>query len=199
MAFSATQIANLGLSRIGVRQLIESLTDDESTEAQAANLLYEPMRDAVLSDAHWPFARRTVTLALVEEDPNSDWSFSYRRPTDCIRAIRINNSGRLDQSGLYPFEIGADDAGGLIFTDVEDPVLQYVSRIEDPSQFSVDFVMALSWRMAKELALTLAVAKDYAQNATREYERAIQLAKAMSFNEEKRDPREESEFITSRS
>jgi hypothetical protein len=199
MALSEVGICNLALARIGVRQSISSLTNDTSTEAVMCNALYESMRDIVLSDTPWPFAMRTVTLALVEEDPNTDWAYAYRRPTDCLVARRINNNGRFDQTGLIPYEIAGDDEGGLIYTDTEDPVLQYTARVTDTALFPSDFMNVLAWRMAMELSLALSVDNSYRQSSANSYLVERRGCEARIFNEERKDARPDSEFITARS
>lgn len=63
---SDTVIANLALSAIGNRTTIQSMTEP-SAEAQQVSLHYTNVRDELLRSAHWNFARKQVTAALVND------------------------------------------------------------------------------------------------------------------------------------
>ena len=78
---SAVEICNLALSHLGSSG-IDAL-DERSEAAAACTTFYAICRDMVLRDAPWPFATKMQALALVEEDPNTEWGFSYRYPSDC--------------------------------------------------------------------------------------------------------------------
>jgi hypothetical protein len=64
----------------------------------------------VLRDFDWSFARRYTTLGLVEEDPNTDWAYVYRYPSDCLSVRSIVGAMRTDRSRL-PFTLGSDASG----------------------------------------------------------------------------------------
>jgi hypothetical protein len=66
MVTSDTVIGNLALSAIGTRSTIVSLTEN-SAEAQTINLHYANVRDELLREAHWNFARKQIALALVND------------------------------------------------------------------------------------------------------------------------------------
>src|SRR5258706_8457195 len=63
---SDTVIANLALSAIGTRSTIISMSEN-SAEAQTIALHYTNVRDELLRDAHWNFARKQVNLALLND------------------------------------------------------------------------------------------------------------------------------------
>ena len=190
------QICNLALARIAISDTINAL-DETSQEAVTCNLHYEQVRDAVLRDFSWPFATRFITLPLVEETPTTEWLYSYRTPADFIRAVRIIPDLRTARNDI-PYRITSDSSGQLIFTDREDAKLEYVAKIEDTNLYSADFIDALSWRIASDIALPLAQSTGIAQNALREYMMAIDRARTNAYNEEKRDPELEAESIAVR-
>ncbi len=113
MAPSVEQIVNLALSHIGHTIFVDSLATEQTSEAELANLLYEPTRDFVLEDFPWPEATKYITLGLVEEEPNDDWLFSYRYPSDCLFVRRVVTVlGRQDPNPP-PFLTGADETGQI--------------------------------------------------------------------------------------
>lgn len=203
MASSVVAICNLGLIRVGHDRAIQALAPDETSKA--ANLcamLYEPMRDKVLRAFAWPFANRYTTLNLVETSPNTDWGYSYRWPSDCIRPLKIATSGGriFDMLNPAPYEIGSDTTGKLIFTDQASAVLKYTVRFTDPSLFDADFVDTMGWLMAYELASPMARGDFPAmrERALKEYLAALSRAEATAANEGEADPMQDAEHIRAR-
>lgn len=196
MAFTEVQIANLALSRIGIARTISALTDSDQ-EAVTCNLWYAPLRDEVLTAYPWPFTQKYVTLGLVEEDPNDDWAYSYRYPSDCLIARRIVTGNR-NEAVQPPFTVAHDSTGLLIYTDESDAVLLYTATFTDAARFSATFASALAWRLAAEIASPLAQRDDYRERAMREYHWAISVAAASALNEEKRDAVPDAEWVRAR-
>lgn len=174
---STIDICNLALVRIGQGVAIASLSELSESAVQC-NALLPIMRDLVLGDADWSFARRSVALALVEEDPSTAWAYSYRAPTDCLRALYID-----PEQLRIPYETGGDSSGGLIYTDIEDAVLVYTERMENLAQWSTHAADALAWRMGVDLAMVLARDAGRAENCRTEYRRAIERAAANDANQ----------------
>lgn len=197
MATSAVAICNLALARIGNGQAISALTE-ASAQAVLLNSIYEATRDYVLRDFPWPFAKRTVVLGLVAEDPSTDWLYSYRVPADCIRVRRIlSSSGRSTTTGV-PFEIAGDDQGGLILTDQATPYIDYTARVTSESLFSSDFVSVFAWRLAFDAAVALSVAPAFTDRAAQQYQRELGAARKNALQERQDDAPPESSFITAR-
>lgn len=194
MAYSEVKIANLALFRIGASQTIISF-DEGSQEADAAALIYDEMRDEVLRRYPWDFARRSVTLALVEENPNVEWQYSYRYPNDCLFARYISSASVDNRTDPVPYQLAGDSQGRLIWTDQEQAVLQYTARIEDPVLFDPMFASALSWRMAMEFARVIARNPMAIRDATIMYNQAIDEAEAMEANESQKEPEPDAEHI----
>jgi len=200
MATTAVSICNIALSRIGVSKVIEDLEED-STEADVCETHYDAVRDAVLADFPWPFATRYATLALDEAADDQEWApewgYSYRYPTDCLRVLRIVAAS--NRRSNIPYAIGSDEDGLLIFTDEAEPVIVYTHRNEDPTQYPPAFVSAFAWRLAEEIAMTLAVSEALRARAEERYVRALTQAQANAFNEERSDDNPADEFIQARS
>jgi hypothetical protein len=194
--YSDTQIANLALGRIGVSRTIASL-DDRSAEAQAAKQWYAICRDAVLYDHPWPFASATATLALVQTDPSDEWGYRYRLPADCFRArylviplatdLGLDPTGSINiiqQEGATAFEVTSDAQGGLLDTDLASPVtLKYTRTLPSPAFFSPSFALAVAWRLAAELAPSLARKPEIAQAMWQGYQQAVAGVAASADNE----------------
>ena len=194
----ATQVdvCNWALARIAVTRTISAL-DETSQEASTCSLWLDQIIDLVLRDHPWPFARRDVVLALVEEQPTPEWLFSYRMPADCLRVRRIID-GKRPNLPTYPMQIAGDDAGSLIYCDAEDAALSYTARVTDASRWPPDFADALAWRLAAEIAGPLAQSAAIADRAMRGYYAAVSKALSTALSEEQPDQPAEAEWIRER-
>lgn len=197
---SKTSLANLALQALGRGKEISNLTTDKSEEAGAVRRVYDHALDLVLREWDWPFARRTATLALVEENPNDRWAYSYRVPSDCIYARKIWSQLRRDNEYTkIKFEISGDASGWLLFTDEAEAILVYTSRVTTTSHFPNEFVEAFSLRLAYQAAPRIMRGKrTLRRQLMAEYQAAIGKARAVSGNEESIDQEPEASWISDR-
>lgn len=165
---SATQkVVNASLSRIGVSVQITALATELTQEAITARLHIKDDVDTVLKAIPWQRAKRRTNLVLVAGTSttpvNNDWQYSYRAPTDMVRALRIAS-----QTGLkrhydptrIAFEVGSDNTGDLIYTDADLTTgvvqLEYTARPTCPAaSLGAEFREALMWKHAASLAPAL--------------------------------------------
>lgn len=212
---SDTFIANMALMRIGSGQIIQSFTDG-SAEAQQLSVWYFANRDAVLTDWPWPFASKYTALTQVSTTgipPNPEWLYSYRYPADCLSVRRIVNGAivtnsattvpattvpnttaysslaftRADGNPLpYPFEIGSDTIGRLVYTDAPTAWIKYTYDVQDATLYSPDFADLLAWRVALDL-YALSRSDHDRQVCIREHERAMNRTRARFANESQND------------
>jgi len=198
---SETQIANLALSHLGVGKTISNIETDRGDEALACRTFYDVARDEMLRGFPWPFATRIVDLALVEEDPNDEWAYSYRYPTNCMKLRRVLSGIRNDtRQTRVPYKEGADDDGLLIFTDKEDAQLEYTVREENPERFPVDFTLALSFLLAGYIAPRLTAGDPLKKGdfAMRMSSAKAAMAAATAVNEQQDEEPPETESIAAR-
>lgn len=98
---SVVSICNRALSKIGTRSSIASITEG-SAEAEACNLNFNPVRDQLLRAAHWGFARKFETAAVLKygvgaveftgtvpsvwssDYPPQPWLYTYGYPADAL-------------------------------------------------------------------------------------------------------------------
>ena len=198
---SSVEICNLALSHLGINKEISNIETERSIEALACRRFFPICRDATLEDFEWPFARRFADLALVEEDPTDEWAYSYRYPTNAITIRRILSGVRNDTlQSRVPYEIVNDDAGKLIYTDLDDASIEYTYRVTNSEHFSPAFVIAMSYRLAHMIAprLTAGDSRDLGGNAFKFYLMHIANAKALSLKEEAPDYPSDAELIRGR-
>jgi hypothetical protein len=199
VAVSEAAICNVALARIGVNEPIDSL-DEATAEAWACKTLYAPTRDALLATVAWPFATRRATLTAIAGTTRSGWAYAFTLPADCLVARYLWSGLRAPPAGLrVPFQI-EDDAtlGRILLSDAEAPELVYTAKMTVPTTFPALFSDALSWALAADLAMALAVKEGLERRARVGYEQALSRAAAQAFNERGPDPEPDSEFVTVR-
>lgn len=198
---SSTEICNLALSHLGVGKEIANLETERSPEAAACRRFYEITRDAVLREYHWPFAKRVAPLALVNSNPNDEWGYSYRYPTDCSKIRRILSGLRNDsRQSRIPYTIAQDDDGQLIFTDQVNAEIEYTKKETNPERYPPDFVLAFSLRIAAYIAPRVAGGDPFKMGtrAMNLYISQIGISDSTASNEEQAEEAPSSEFIRAR-
>lgn len=218
MAESVVSICNKALDHARSSEVITSI-DERTKEARACKKWYEHARDTVLEDFPWPFATSFVDLALVEEEPNTDWQFSYRYPQNCARVRKIlNPAGRLHVGQVLdtvfplvlpamgadpariPFTLGFDDQGKLIYTDMDEASAEITGIVTNPTFFSSKFVECLSWKLAALIApgLTRGDQEGVVEKCEAGYQQARAEAWASAGNETQSDKEPDAESIRAR-
>ena len=191
-------ICNMALARIGVSTFISSL-NEASNEARVCSLFYSEVRDRVLRDFPWNFAKKRVTLADAG-DPPAEWGYKYGYPSDCLKARYIVPAGlrnpRNDQR--VPFEVANDGGLRVIYTNMETAELVYTYRVTDPTLFDAMFASSVAYLLGSEIAMPLSVKSDVARASLAAYEREVQKAAAHSMDEQQEGPEPVSELITVR-
>jgi hypothetical protein len=179
---SEVQIARLALQNIGDRYDITSLSE-ATPEAEQVNLVFNDVRDTVLREHPWKFARKYATPASLVGLVPGKWDYMYAYPSDALRVIRIVNPLGDDQPPIR-FEIAnnADDVQ-VILTNESEPTIEYTKQITDPQQFDPQFVIALSYRLAQYIAMPITGDRSILSDMRALADIEINKAKATDANE----------------
>ena len=189
---SEVLICNSALQLIKHSKIITSLEQDNK-EANACELVYAELRDALLSMHNWNFATKRVQMARLSTAPPFEWQYGYQVPADFLRLTNVysNSSGR----GTVPYKI----EGNELRSDAAEMYLRYVARIVDPNLMIPLFRIALSKLIASRLAVALS------QSATRSDEMYSQfldqdlpVAKSADSIQDLPDQLPESEWVSAR-
>ncbi len=101
----------------------------------------------------------TYWSGTAPQEANGDWLHAYRTPGTMLSARRLVKelTRRVYDDNPFTFKVGTDDGGELLYTDAEQAVLEYTSRI-DRAVLLGDalFKDAFAWRLASSLAPSLA-------------------------------------------
>ncbi len=156
---SQVGICNLALSHLGTKATIAAM-DEASDEARVCSTHFDDVRDTLLREFDWNFARRVETLALRSETAPTGYDYCYSVPNKCLRFRGIWLGPRPIQLAPPRWEIGSiTDASNndvvALFTSQDLAEGIYTRQIENTELFSRGFVLALQWRLAEASALPI--------------------------------------------
>ena len=188
----AVAICNLALSYIGDSASISSIDPpDETATAQMCATMYPFAVSSLLERFDWSFATRYAELAPYADAESRGWRNVYAVPSDCMRAIRVRSKSALHwpQPKGARYEIALDNGHTVLFTDVESPILYYITSNVNPALFSQNFSVALSWYLAVMLVGQRVKGREgftMSQNLTSQFERALAEAKRLDASQQKK-------------
>ena len=183
---SATGIANLALQKLGDESEISDLLEN-SRAARAMAGCFDDMRDAVLRDHPWDFARHRVQLpALADAVTWGGWT-AFQKPADFIRFVEV------EWNRHYLLE------GDTILARHGGPLnLLYIRRIADTGRFDPLFADALACRLAMQTAIQLTGSAAVRESVEREYQRSLMTAKRVNGQEDAPETIAEDDWILAR-
>lgn len=223
---TTTNVANLALAHCGVSKPIANLQTEKSLEGQMCRTFFDIARQDVLREFPWFFSKKMIAPALVANQPTNEWLYAYQYPQDALRIIRfmswrLSNDTRQSRvpytvmqpvantlSTLSPQPAAYSQTTGLwIYTNWPGvnasipTVIEYIFDNTNVSQWPPDFIMALSYKLASLLVMTLTTGDTsrYKEDISNSYQLTISSAKADNLNEEQRPEEPQSEFIRARS
>ena len=164
---SKVGIANLALTILGADR-ITSL-EDNNENARRLTAIYDDCLEDVLRSHPWNFAITRQQLAQLVTVPAFGYSHEYQIPGDCLRVIEVSDGTNL----ITDFKI----EGRKLVTDDEEIYIKYIGNITDPNQYTSQFVMVLSSRLASELAYAITNNKANAELVMNLYQQRLQNAK----------------------
>lgn len=195
------EICNLALSHLGSGKQIGDLETERSAEANACRQFFDTARDKALRDFEWPFATKFVDLSLIEEDPTTEWAYSYQYPSDCLFFRRILSGLRNDTTDSeVKFKIVSHGTSQAIYTDQSEAEAEYTRSALDNENFPSDFANMCALLLAFYIAPRIAAADPFKRG-----DRCYQLymierseSETNAANEEARDVEPETDSVRAR-
>lgn len=173
MAQSRVSISNRALQILGAKKRISDPGED-SVNARECAVCYEPLRDRLLEEHPWRFARSRATLALYADTPDLagdapefDYQYAFTLPTDFMRWI-------LPRDEPHDWEIRGDK---LMTSEGTTLYLNYVKKVTDPTLYPPSFAEALSADMAAAMCEPITQSNEKKADAKQTKKDAIALAK----------------------
>lgn len=195
MAYSPTSIANAAMDLLPTAQMVTY--NEDTVQGRAARRQYPLAVAELLEKGDWRFARRRAPLAIVDNDRAAQWGFAYAMPADLAVPIRVlpDLSGSapigdfvalVGQVYAYPMvphqEPGQlyDIAGNVLYTDVQQATLEYITQGPNTADFPPSFIKALYYDLASKLAMP--ILKSSQRQQALEGEAAAMLGMAIQAN-----------------
>lgn len=175
-------ICNSALNLLGdVAQLTSIDPTDGSTQSNLCAAFYAKARDEALETGQFSFAMKRVAGEALDESPNTNWAFGYRRPASALKVVAVLPADLGDdypalgedlapvretmttflRTGASPtssassaYQFAQEQLGDslVILSNVEDAVLRYVERVIDTRKYSETFRCAVELLLASRLA-----------------------------------------------
>lgn len=194
------EICNLAISRLAANP-IQALSD-QTREAQVCRRHFNILRDSVLRDFDWAFARRRVAVARLDLT-DSVFTFVYDLPADCLIVRRIVNPS--DPEGTDPakkinFEVALHptDNRQVLYTNQASPTIVYTANVTGPTVFDAMFTDALAWRLAMEFAVPLRGSPELMNACSQYYRAALASSHVQSAKESHQVPTGAGDFVAAR-
>lgn len=169
---SEVDICNLASNKIGQNSII-SLTED-SKAARICNLFYTDTRDSLLRQHPWNFAIKRVELAKLTTSPVFGFDNEFQLPSDCLRVMYTNL--------VFPADAFRVE-GKKLLANSDSVKIEYISRIEDTTQFDALFVDALWMSLAARIAYNIADNTTLAESLDHKVKEVIRHAKSIDGQE----------------
>lgn len=198
----AVSICNLALSYLGDAANMVSIDEPEkSAQAELCSRLY-PMTVSALLDMHdWSFATKRQAVPELTEEEGFGWRRVYQTPSDAIRIISVKDYNR-QRLGSSEFRYVGDSFPDYdqphadfeakdkkLYTDVDNPVVEYISSNTDVSRFTPDFVDALAYLLAHKVVGARVKGKEgqtLAQMLLKQFYVSLSTAKTKDASQQKK-------------
>ena len=166
MITSKIGICNQALAAIGEDSIRDF--DDGNKRARMCDVFYEVVRDYLLGQFDWPFARRQTELQKLAAP--QDWvpegTYAYGIPADCHHPLDLWPEGSMQN-----FEVRGEE----LYCEIDSAssevpvVLIYTRYEENPTKFSSQFSNLLSLALAVRVCLPLTEDKEMAKTLFGQY------------------------------
>ncbi|MDR1520242.1 MAG: hypothetical protein LBU23_08910 [Planctomycetota bacterium] len=179
---AVADVMNLALANLANLNFIQAPGED-SPEGEQMTVRWELALEGLLLEHPWSFAGRSQALAKLA-DSAADFTSSglyYAYPADCLRIRRVWTAG-LERFPLA-FGIGLSEKSGrkavIVFASGETilPYALYTTKSVAVPAMPSDFVSALAWRLAGEIALAKRADPELANAAMGAYRLALGRAR----------------------
>jgi hypothetical protein len=140
---SVSEICRRAILRIGSADLFKP----HGEPMVIAQSLYESVRDSLLADFQWSFARAQLSIVKDAAAPTTGYSFRYPIPAACKQIIRVNNID--DSENNAQWEV----VGSFLHTNFATPIiLDHTATVTDVTKFPPIFIEILTATLALKLA-----------------------------------------------
>ena len=145
--------ANGALAHLGETRL--SSLDENRPAARAIKDHFGQVRDELLREHDWNFARKWETLSEDPSKPEGAFSKACPLPGDCLRVLVVVGASQDDwavEGGATGAEDGEASAVGFLYSEFASPRIGYVALVGEPMKWDATFLAVFEFRLAAKIA-----------------------------------------------
>jgi len=176
---SQVEICNLALAKLGHMPFIVNIGEN-SKAANLFSVFWEPVRDSLLREYLWKFARKREVLAPLVTEPEFDGGNYFQLPSDCLRVIGPGDTYKMSYGRWFVEQ-------DKIVADTDTFNLVYIRKVTDTALFDPCFVQAMAAKLAYEIAMPLAQSQSLKDQMMQEYKTAVIKAAFVGATEQDSD------------
>jgi hypothetical protein len=189
-AGTEVEAANLALGHLGQPTIAD--LSDKSLRARAVRLHFGTVRDDLLRQKWWSFAKGWVRPAADMTVNLGPLKTRFPLPPDCLRVRYIDNGlGSIfdEESGAWDLEDGIDAASGaaieatMLVTNIKTPLVAYTKQVTAPRLWWPDFVTVFSLQLAARCATKLGRSTQRARELREEADEKLLSASGIDSKE----------------
>jgi hypothetical protein len=161
----ATQmdIVNEALTELGQPPSVS--INDKNRRTIAIKQVYDSVLENLLSQHNWGFATKTLTLALIESEFETEFDYAYSLPVDFFRLIEGVPTG-------YPFRI----LGGELHVNYNGFKLVYVAKTTNVNEMTPEFRSLFSVALQAKAAYAITGSQATQAKRQEDYREKLRIA-----------------------
>jgi hypothetical protein len=160
---SVIDICNSALYKVGCDR-ISTLTE-QNKRAKICNDIYSKIRDATLRSHPWNFATKRIQLAQDSTAPVFGFDYQYQLPSDCLIVRGVSNDSSMGTSRNIDYKIEGDK----LLSNETAIYIEYTFKETNTTNYDANFVDALAYRLAIELAYPLVQSLSLVDRIKKDY------------------------------
>lgn len=170
---SETDLCNSALIKLGADPITE-LGVDTSKQGVLCSNRYPYIRDEVLTNHPWNFAKKRASLAPSATTPfNYKYTYGFQVPNDLLKLL----GNDLDEDDSWVYE------GGYICCYATTLNILYIFQQTDTTRYDALAASAIAWRLAAELAYPLVQSTTLAKTCMDAYLATMKDARSKNAQE----------------
>lgn len=208
MSRTITQICNEAISDLPAHPITS--IDDGSKEARECDRHLNGVVSDLIGEHDWGHVRRRIALAAVTNDREGEWGYAYAFPSEMVSPVRLirnydASSGvsvvvtpilYWPQAALGYTDIPYDLANGVLYTSLEDAILEYSTDAVEPSKWTSLFSQAVIRLLAARIYRPILGEKADTREYMVKYQGARQAIDIAIADDLNRYPRQRKEFVS---
>lgn len=154
-ARTEADIASIALDHIGEAPI--SSLDDGSARAMTCRLHFGQVRDDLLREHWWNFAKAWVRPARDPVQSQGPLKNRFALPSDCVAVRSVNALGDGEWDTESSYQQGSADAEvQMLVCNSEAPLVCYTRRVTNVSLWDAEFCTAFALKLSAKVAAPLA-------------------------------------------